>query len=251
MLPGSVHFSPYFSTAARGTGMNVVWFNCWTNHAWGAINVTLIVVLFSPDGDLRAQGRAVLLAAVVRLGSLDAEELVGVVARELRRDRPQPGPDVVLGGHLLPGRPAEVVAELDRNDRPLHGPALGGRGNRLQLRRRAERDERLVEGLDDVGRGCVGGEAGVERRRVSENQNPQVLPSDPSAGRRADHDNGDGREGSRPQGPSHSLSHTFLLEVSPLSRPCIPGARLVILTIVGSVTSHFEDDVARPDRVVT
>src|SRR5213078_96937 len=105
-----------------------------------------LVLSESLDSDLGLERVAVGLggiAAFVRLCALDAEELVRVVRGELRRDRPLPRPDVVLGRHGLPVRPPDVVTQVENDVSTLDRPALCGPGGCLQRWRFSEPDERI------------------------------------------------------------------------------------------------------------
>ncbi len=165
------------------------------------------------DADLVLQRVAVRLAgvaAVVRLCACDAVELVRVVRTELRRDRPQPRPDVVGRGDGLTVRPLDGRVQLDVDDLPLHGPARGCGGQRLQLRRGAELHERLHDVEEDVRGRRVGRETRVERRRLCADRHREHLAlGTRRPERRARDDNGDERGGTRPPCPSLALSHSF------------------------------------------
>ena len=55
--------------------------------------------------------------------ALDAEELVRVVGRQVRRDRPLPRPDEVVRGHGIAVRPLAVVTEVERDDLAVRRPS--------------------------------------------------------------------------------------------------------------------------------
>ena len=118
------------------------------------------------DADVVGHRRAVGLAAVVLLCALNAVELVGVVGRELRRDRALPRPFVVLGRHGVAVRPLAVLAEGDGDGlavlRDL--PALGEVRDRIEVL--IEHDQRVHDVGQDVARRRVARQARVERRRL-------------------------------------------------------------------------------------
>ena len=135
MCPGSVHLSPQRSTAFLLTARNEWWATCWMNQGSGVPAAPSACTCRAPRCPPCPQRVAVRLglAAVVGLGALDPEELVRVVRAQLRRDRPQPRVDEVLGGDRLAVRPLAVVPQVEGDGRALESQLWARLGTGLRV----------------------------------------------------------------------------------------------------------------------